>query len=311
MIETPLSSLEFLEVIQYHRRFIGQLSLCEHLEKLDLTVIPPTFDSFQMGVGENEHFRHLLTHVSVYLFPFTAGWEFIDFVRVLPMLERLEHITLEIEDLDDETIQSNTELVQALESMPHLTSIRLLHLISRLLLEQLAPIFTRLNSVVINLAAVRNEEFPSTRSSAFRDNTTIQHLKLWGCGLSNAEITAISTILPTMTNLTHLNVDMNRFEDEGARMLRDAVLNCQSLTEVVLNEPNNSGCNEPLHIDDNIRDAIFYTCKLRKIDADRIVAEAPLSLYDLIFQRLREDHWHSIIFFLLRARNDVLIPRSD
>jgi molybdenum-dependent DNA-binding transcriptional regulator ModE len=60
-----------------------------------------------------------------------------------------------------------------------------------------------------------------------------------------------------MTNLIDLNVDGNEFSSTGGVALLDAIKEHKSLEEVILDRGRGVG--------DSFRDAIFYTCKLRKI----------------------------------------------
>jgi hypothetical protein len=119
------------------------------------------------------------------------------------------------------------------------------------------------------------------------------------CGLDNADITAFAEIVPTMTSLFYLDVCSNDFDSTGAGALLEAIKSSESLEEVVL-----SGGQQ--HVDDSIRDAIFYTCKLREIRHGKLLAEALLSLYALILARLSDESWINVIYYLLRKKRDML-----
>jgi hypothetical protein len=105
---------------------------------------------------------------------------------------------------------------------------------------------------------LHTDDCPALWSSAFRDNTFIRRLELSLCGMSNAEIAAFSRTLPTMRSLQYFDVAENRFNSIGAAALLEAVNQSENLEEVFLGRTR-------FEIRDDIRDAIFYTCKLHKI----------------------------------------------
>jgi hypothetical protein len=136
----------------------------------------------------------------------------------------------------------------------------------------------------------------------FRDNTSLRRLDLSRNALTDSEMTALSSVLPSMTRLSSLNVALNSFYLDGATSLLAGVQASPNLTDVEL-QPN---CRDLMPIENRIH----FCCKLRKIDYPKLLVAAPMSLWPRVFaSKLDQGQWYSIMYSLLLEKNDVLIQR--
>jgi hypothetical protein len=251
---------------------------------------------------------HSLTHVTLRLEPDDDAVNNFhnllprlrEFVHILPTLMNLQNLHLDLWFAVSQEFKEEMALV--LRTLTNLTSFTLkVNEECSDWLRALAPVFTALHCVKLGFDRHRQGECPSIWTPWFRSflyNTSIQRLDLSCCNMTDAETTAFAEIVPTMTSLKYVNLDYsNKFNSVGAAALLEAVTENESLEDVVL--PTD-------FLDDCIRDVIFYICKLRKIDAPKLLAEAPLSLFSLVLARLDKEKWLNVMYYLVREKCDQL-----
>jgi hypothetical protein len=289
----PLDDIRFFSCIMNDYKSLETLEIStSHLEALA--------DCFQQASFE-------LKNLSFTLQSSTFPKEMETFLLRLPSVcPALHRFALNSDVLE---IKSDRQRIVFVDALRKLTMLRcfkakLSDPSPKLLLEGLTPSFQRLWCLDLELSGGDLEGF---NWSCFL-NSELRVLTLHLLYGERYELSSLFDMLPTMKCLVALSVKVLIAPGRFRFCMRDPTRQeLETLLKTVRSMPNLENVEFNHELSFELQKSIDYECWIHKINRDGKLFDAPVGLLPLAMETLSRQGWISLVYYIVRERNDVLI----